>query len=225
MKKFHTPTRQYISLISYYEKQLVGLLVPLFPKRIKPHYFTMLGFIGMCLGAVSYLFTDSYTWMLFIASFGIFLNWFGDIMDGSVARYRKITTNFGFYQDHMIDGFSIFFLCLGITLSGISSTYMWLIVGLLYVLMELHALQKAFVLGYFSVTMGAVGATEGRLFIIFLNFIVFLFPNLRFAIAGYSLQLFDLIAMLGVIVFSMYLTIDFIRSYKTIYSLERHILQ
>lgn len=225
MKKRGAPIRQYSSLISCYEKRFVNALVPYISRTIKPHYLTVLGFLGMCVGAAAYIGSDVYPWMLFVASVGIFLNWFGDIMDGSVARYRKMVTNFGFYQDHMIDGFSIFFLSLGITYSAVTTTSVWLIIGMLYILMELHAMQKALVLGYFSVTMGVVGATEGRLLIMLLNLVVFLFPDLRFVVAGTSLTVFDSIGILGVMVFTLYLTIDFIRSYRAIYWIERKILR
>ncbi len=53
-----------------------------------------------------------------MATAGLIVNWFGDSLDGTVARFRKIERpRYGFFIDHTTDLFSEVFFALGLGLS------------------------------------------------------------------------------------------------------------
>jgi archaetidylinositol phosphate synthase len=88
------------------------------PSWVTPDHLTALGLAGALLAAAGYVASRwSIDW-LWAASAGLLINWFGDSLDGTLARLRKIERpRYGFFLDHTSDLFaqSIVFLALGLS--------------------------------------------------------------------------------------------------------------
>ncbi len=139
---------------------------------------TIFGFLGAVLAGVAYAMVGTGEikgngW-LFVASLGYIINWFGDSLDGSLARYRhEERPNFGFYIDHSIDGLTTMVIFIGMGLSGIARLEITLFALAAYLMAMIHVFLKTHVTGHFEMTSIGIGPTEVRLMGIILNTVLF----------------------------------------------------
>jgi phosphatidylglycerophosphate synthase len=78
----------------------------------------VIGFIGGLVMAAAYWLCNTNKNFLWIVDLGLLINWFGDSLDGSLARYRRIERfQYGYFVDHTVDitTQTIFFLGLGLS--------------------------------------------------------------------------------------------------------------
>src|SRR5207248_10171672 len=86
---------------------------------IMPDHLTILGFLGMAAAGFSYYLSRSHPWAIAAAVGALGANWFGDSLDGTLARVRnRQRPRYGFYVDHIVDTFGALFLVAGLGLSG-----------------------------------------------------------------------------------------------------------
>jgi len=111
---------------------------------------------------------------LFVATLGFFINWFGDSLDGTLARYRKHERpNFGYYVDHAIDGITCLIIFAGIGLSGIARFDITMLALCGWLLLMIQVYLKTHVTGTFEMTSIGIGPTEVRLFVVILNTVLY----------------------------------------------------
>jgi archaetidylinositol phosphate synthase len=83
-----------------------------------PDRLTAVGFFGAMLVAIGYILSNFSPLWLWLSVGGYCFNWFGDSLDGSIARYRKIERpNYGYFIDHSLDALSNMLLIIGMGLS------------------------------------------------------------------------------------------------------------
>ena len=135
-------------------------------------FFALLGAI---LVSVSYQFTGNSLNYLHLANLGIFIHWFGDSLDGRVARLRgEARPLYGHYMDHIMDSIGVVIIFVGISMSPIATSVYWLIALALALLIFNHAYLKASVTNTFKLSISKFGGTEARiLFILFNIFLIF----------------------------------------------------
>src|SRR5207244_8282203 len=118
-KTFRDATREQTSILAPLERVALRELARRMPAWVNSDHLSILGLLGMLMAGVCYAASKQNPLMLHLVNVFIFLNWFGDSLDGTLARYRdRQRPRYGFYVDHIIDTFSIFFLLCGMTLSG-----------------------------------------------------------------------------------------------------------
>ena len=67
------------------------------------------------------------------------MNWFGDSMDGTLARVRKQQRPvYGFYLDHNIDGITLTIVCVGAGLSNMVHFSLAMLVLAVYLLLSIY---------------------------------------------------------------------------------------
>ena len=92
------------SILAEKERQALLWMAARTPHFISPDHLTILGLIGGVLTAVGFVACRVSHWFLALALLGILLNWLGDSLDGTLARYRKIERpRFGYFVDHSCD--------------------------------------------------------------------------------------------------------------------------
>ncbi len=90
-------------LASAERKALYGLVRRL-PARATPDHLTAIGLAGAFLTAVGFIACRWSIAGLALVVVGMFLNWFGDSLDGTLARFRQIERqHYGFFIDHSAD--------------------------------------------------------------------------------------------------------------------------
>src|SRR4029077_4045490 len=83
------------------ERPLVAWLAARLPASIKPDHLTLIGFIGALVCGIAYGASWLSLDLLWVASAGLVINWFGDSLDGTLARFRKIERpRYGFFIDN-----------------------------------------------------------------------------------------------------------------------------
>jgi archaetidylinositol phosphate synthase len=154
------------------------------PNWISSDMMTGLGVIASIIIFLAYIMVGrggpdpKGNWFLMLASFGFFLNWFGDSLDGTLARYRHLERpRFGYYIDHSIDAFSAVMMFLGIGLAGLSDFTVATFTLIGYLLAMISVYLKTHVTGVFVMTNMKLGPTEIRVIAIIFNTLVFLRGN------------------------------------------------
>src|SRR5438552_14359320 len=89
------------------------------PRWVNSDHLTVLGFLGMIMAGVCF-YLAQWSPLAFVgAVVCLAINWFGDSLDGTLARERdQQRPRYGFYVDHMVDSFGAIFLIGGMGLSG-----------------------------------------------------------------------------------------------------------
>jgi phosphatidylglycerophosphate synthase len=155
-------------------------------------------------------------------SLGLVLNWFGDSLDGTLARVRNAQRPiYGFYIDHNIDGLTITIMCIGAGLSPMVkfSTAMLILVG--YLLLSIFTYINAYLKGEFRISYGNLGPTEFRLIVIIINtmFIYFPFKDMYLHILKYKVGIYDAVGFgIAILLFLLFLIsfFVFLRKYKQV---------
>ena len=190
------------------------------PAWVNSDMLTVLGLLGSILAGFAYVMVGrgeikGNPW-LFIASLGFFINWFGDSLDGTLARYRHHERpNYGYYTDHAIDGITTVIIIAAFGLSGIARFDISLLALAGWLLLMIQVYLKTHVTGTFEMTSVGIGPTEIRLFVMLLNTVLFFTgiggyiwtPTLRGAEIGLTIGsiivLFLAIAFLGYYIYQV----------------------
>jgi archaetidylinositol phosphate synthase len=147
------------------------------PRWVTPDHLTGIGFVGAVFTAGSYAASGSQPGFLWLASLGLVINWFGDSLDGTVARLRRIERpRYGYYLDNSIDCIAQLLLAFGIGLSGYVRFDLCLLALVAYLMVSVLSFLRANISNVFQITYAAVGPTEVRVGFVVLNALLIIFP-------------------------------------------------
>jgi archaetidylinositol phosphate synthase len=190
------------------------------PPRIRPDHLTILGFGSMLMAGFFYLCSRWDPRFLLAVNLCIVANWFGDSLDGTLARCRNCQRpRYGYYVDHISDSLGTLFLFTGLVLSGYMSERSAFALLTAYLLLSIESYLVAYTLGEFRISFWKFSPTELRLFLIVGNALLLVKP--RAAILGHSLLLFDIGGMVGTIIMASMLIVSAIRHTRRLYFLEK----
>lgn len=188
------------------ERRVLLWLAARMPRQINSDHLTLLGFVSMFFAGASYAFARWSPLGLLLATIFLALNWFGDSLDGTLARFRNCQRpRYGFYVDHMIDSLGALFLMLGFAASGFVD---WRVAaGMLaaFLLLSIESYLATYTLGVFRMSFAKFGPTEIRILLAIGNIALWLWPNAK--VPGLSWRILDfggVIAIAGM--FLMFLT-------------------
>lgn len=160
------------------ERPALAWLARKMPAWVTPDLLTGIGFAASILIFVSYWLTSISHYFLWLASFGFILNWFGDSLDGTLARYRKIERpRYGFFIDHVTDTFSEILVFIGIGLSPYVDFRVALIGLISYLNISILVYLIMVTKGVFKISLWKIGPTEIRVMAILANTAVFFIGN------------------------------------------------
>lgn len=194
---FNEAERRLDGLTAGLERRLLVFLAARTPREVQPDHLTALGLLATFAAGLAYAWSARDARALHVVNFCLALNWLGDSLDGTLARYRHRTRpRYGFYVDHLCDGFGALFLLGGLALSGLM--HPGLAAGLLvaYYLVNLEIYLATYTVGVFQISVGPIGGTELRLILAGLNLLALRVP--RLSLPGGEWALFDLIALLAI---------------------------
>lgn len=185
-------------LLGDLERRVLPRLARALPAWVMPDHLTGLGLLASTGIAAAYLLTNVHENWLWVASGLLVVQWFGDSLDGTLARTRRIERpRYGYYLDHLTDAYSTFAIGLGLGLSP----YMLLAVGLAiviaYLVLSINVYLETYVFGEFSFSYGSLGPTEVRVLLFGLNTLALIWGPLPFRVLGYGATIFDLAGLLA----------------------------
>lgn len=201
------------------EQKVLYKLALALPEKVVPDHLTILGLIATLISGTAYLLSWNSRWWLFLASFGFVLNWYGDSLDGTLARVRHIERErYGYFVDHIADAFSTVVICLAFGLSPLMRIEIAMILAIGYLLLNVYAHISAYTNSEFRISFMKFGPTEVRLAIILFNTLFFFWSGPVLKFQGINLTIMDL----GGLLFSVaFLAIFFGTSLKTAFYLDK----
>lgn len=193
------PRRIQENLTAATERRILNWICERLPLWWTPDKLTTLGFSGAVLVAIGYVLSNWGANWLWLSVFGYCLNWFGDSLDGSLARYRKIERpNYGYFIDHSLDALANGLLIIGMGLSPYArmDTALFGLSG--YLLLSIHTFISAKIFGVMNLTYLGGGPTEVRIMLIILTICMYVFgPEawIHWPFAGQIFSPFDMFAV------------------------------
>jgi phosphatidylglycerophosphate synthase len=199
--KKHTRVNQ--TLLGPLERPALQWMAARAPQWVTPDILTGLGVVGSAMCFAGYWLSGQSVWWLLFASAGFFVNWVGDSLDGTLARYRKIERpRFGFYIDHTVDAVTEFLTIIGIGMSPFLRLDIAAFALIGYLLMSVHVYIRTAVDGVFKISFGAFGPTEMRAIIVVVNIAIMLAEGWFVTPVVGDLLLFDIIGIVLAIALS-----------------------
>jgi archaetidylinositol phosphate synthase len=189
------------SVLNEAEKKALIWLARKQPVWMTSDIMTLIGFAGALIIAAGYILYDFNFNFLWLSSFGFIVNWYGDSLDGTLARVRnKQRPVYGYYLDHTMDVVNEFIMFFGVGISSLLDMNIALLLFIVYLMISLNVSINAHLRGEFKLTYARMGPTEFRLIIITINTLfalirplrdfscdlMFLKQNLRFGIFDFA---------------------------------------
>lgn len=180
-------------LLGPLERPTLQFLAGKMPAWVNPDMLLGFGLFGSLITLISYWLTNFNSAFLWLASLGFMINWFGDSLDGTLARYRKIERpKYGFFVDHTADSLSTVMIFVGLGLSAYVRLDIAVLACIGYLLMMVLTYINTIVGGEFKISYGKVGPTELRIFAVIVNMIVFFYGNPLLRLPFGTISAFDL---------------------------------
>jgi phosphatidylglycerophosphate synthase len=185
--------------LARFEAWALPKLAAALPARVMPDHLTGLGLLASTGIAVSYMLTNRNPAWLWVASGLLVVQWYGDSLDGTLARYRKIERpRYGFYLDHLTDAYSTLAIGLGLGFSPYMLLSVGLAITIAYLLLSVNVYLETHVFGEFKLGHGVLGPTEARVLLIALNTAIVILGPMRFYVAGVPFTPYDVLGLIGV---------------------------
>ncbi len=157
-------------LLGPLERPVLEWLAVHTPARISPDFCTIFGVFGAAVVFAGYWLSTLDRNFLWLASLGFVINWAGDSLDGTLARYRHIERPvFGFYIDHTLDAVSQMLIFLGLGLSPYVNFTVGCLILIAYMLLSIQVYVRTCAAGEFKISFGRLGPTEIRVLAMLLN--------------------------------------------------------
>lgn len=173
-------------LLGPLERPALQWLAAHLPAWVTPDMMTITGIFGALVIALGYVLSQMHPAFLWLATLGFIINWFGDSLDGTLARYRHIERpKYGFYIDHVSDALTEIVIILGLGLSPYIKFSVASLLCIAYIGMSVLVYVRMNVMGEFRISYGKLGPTEVRVIAIGLNTAMF-FAGVRTFIVNFG---------------------------------------
>ncbi|MCO6449861.1 MAG: CDP-alcohol phosphatidyltransferase family protein [Caldilineales bacterium] len=195
MSELQPHTRINDILLGPLERPALRWLAAHMPAWVTPDILTITGIFGASLALVGYLASNVQLAFLWLACLGMVINWFGDSLDGTLARYRHIERpKYGFFVDHTVDAFNTVLILLGLALSPVLSFSVAVMALIGYLLLSILVYVRTYVDGVFKISFGRLGPTEMRTVIVLLTLYAFFFGSPILSLSFGQVNVFDVVA-------------------------------
>ena len=207
------------SILSGLEKRCLVWMAQRMPKWVNSDHLTALGLLGMLGAGASFWAATDQPLALFGVVIFLFLNWFGDSLDGTLARVRNAQRpKYGYYVDHIVDVFGAFFLIGGLGLSSFMSRPIAAALMVVYLMVASEIYLAAYAVGTFRIHFMKLGPTELR--ILFAIGTLYLLHNPYVTVMGTPYLLFDFGGVCAIAGLLVALLVTVARNTHTLYLRE-----
>ena len=164
------------NLLARAERRVLNRLCAAMPVWVTPDMLTFTGMFGALLVLAGYLASNLNDDWLWLSVGGYCVHWFGDSLDGSLARFRNIERpRYGYFLDHSCDGLATTLILAGIGFTPFVSLEAALIALCGYLLLAIHAFLSVRVLGELRLSYLNLGPTELRVILVALTLAMYIF--------------------------------------------------
>ena len=167
------------SFINGIEKRALVWLAKRMPRWVNSDMLTAVGTLGALIVAIGFALSCLNVQWLWLSSFGLLVNWFGDSLDGTLARVRDCQRPvYGYYVDHTVDCINEGFMFIGAGLSPFLHLDLALLAYAIYLVLTINVSINAHLKGEFRLTYFKLGPTEFRIIVIVANTLLISIPAL-----------------------------------------------
>jgi phosphatidylglycerophosphate synthase len=195
--------REHGSLLAAPERRLLIWIAGRLPAAINSDHLTVLALAAMALAGVAFALARTVPGALWLVVVALALNWFGDSLDGTLARVRRAERpRYGFYVDHVLDLLGISLLLGGLACSGYMTPLVALALLVAYLLVTGEVFLATAAHGVFRMSFLWVGPTELRILLAIGTLALFGDPRVDLGVLGHH-RLFDVggvLAAIGLVV-------------------------
>jgi phosphatidylglycerophosphate synthase len=218
--EFKSATRLQKSFLAPIERRALDRLARRMPEWVTSDQLTLLGFAAMLAAGLCYGLARWWAPSLLIVNALLAINWFGDSLDGTLARARnKQRPRYGFYVDHIVDAFGILSILCGLALSGYMSWSAALAFLVAYFMLSIDVYLATYTIGTFKMSFYKFGPTELRILLAAGNIAAFLHPKTQ--AFGSERLFFDVGAVVAIALMAAVIIISVARNTITLYRAER----
>lgn len=194
--------RELDSLLSSHERRVLEWMARRVPAWVSSDQLTLVGLFGTALAGLAFWGATWHQWSLLGVLPALALNWFGDSLDGTLARVRHAQRpRYGFYVDHIIDVVGAGLLLGGVALSGYMSPLVALALLASYLMVSAEVYLATHACGVFRLSFVKLGPTELRIVLAIGALSLLHTPIVTLGSAG-AYRLFDLgglVAIMGLL--------------------------
>jgi archaetidylinositol phosphate synthase len=192
-------TREHRSLLASAEQRLLIAIARRLPRWLSSDHLTLLGLLSMPAAGLAFATIGTTSWSAAALALALVANWFGDSLDGTLARVRgQQRPRYGYYVDHVIDLAGAAALLAGMGASGLVQPSIALALLAAYFLVSAETYLATHTVGVFRLSFAGIGPTELRILLAAGGFYVAASPWVD--VAGHRVRLLDasgLIAIAG----------------------------
>jgi len=210
-------TRVHDSFLAGVEKRCLIWMANRLPAAVNSDHLTVLAGVAMFGAGLCYW--NGTPAMLFLSISLLALNWFGDSLDGTLARVRHHERpRYGFYVDHVLDALCMLFIFAGLILGG----HISLAIGggflLAYYLLTIEIALATHAVGVFRISFWKFGPTELRILLALGSLRLMHSDFVR--VAGSDYRLFDIGGAIGIAALVLTFIVSAVRNAHTLYRAE-----
>jgi archaetidylinositol phosphate synthase len=195
--------REHGSLLAASEKRLLIWIAQRLPGSIHSDHLTLLALVAMAAAGAAYAVAAVVPQALWLVVVALGVNWFGDSLDGTLARVRRVERpRYGFYVDHVLDIVGISLLLGGLACSGYMTPLVAAVLLVAYLLVTAEVFLATAAHGVFRMSFLWVGPTELRIVLAIGTLALFRDPHVDLGALGRH-PLFDVggvVAAAGLVV-------------------------
>jgi archaetidylinositol phosphate synthase len=159
-----THIRQHGSLLAAPEKRLLIWIAHRLPRGINSDHLTLLALAAMAGAGAAFAAARFWPPALWLVVVALLVNWFGDSLDGTLARVRRVERpRYGFYVDHVLDIAGITLLLGGLGSSGHMTPLVAMMTLVAYLLVSAEVFLATAAHGVFRMSFLWLGPTELRI--------------------------------------------------------------
>lgn len=215
---FRSATRIHGSFLAAAEKRALIWMAERMPPAINSDHLTAIGFAAQLATGVCYALAARDRRMLLAVILCLALNWFGDSLDGTLARVRQQQRpRYGFYVDHMIDSIGATAMMVGLALSGYMHPVIAIGLLIAFLLLSIQSYLATYTIGEFHLSFWRFGPTELRILLAIGNLALF---KWAWVIHG-RYRLFDIGGAIGLVGMSLMLIVSTLKNTLRLYREER----
>jgi len=216
-----THVRQHGSILAGVEKAALIWMAQRLPRWINSDHLTLLGFGSMLLAGAAYWGARWNRWALLLVILALALNWFGDSLDGTLARVRDHQRpRYGFYVDHVLDMVGTFTLLGGLALSGFMNPFLALTMLAAYLTAAAEEFLSTHVRQVFHLSFLRVGPTELRIILAIGTLYLLYKPCVHLGSLG-EFRLFDIGGVVAIAGLATKVAVSAIRNTRALYLAEK----
>ena len=216
MPEFREAKRSLTSVLAPLEKRTLLWLAARLPSWVNSDHLTALALAAMVAAGLSYCLARVSPAGLLLVVVCLAVNWFGDSLDGTLARVRQHQRpRYGFYVDHVVDAAGAVFLLGGLGMSGYMSPFVALALLVAYLLLMVETFLATYTLGTFTMSYFKIGPTELRILLAIGNMVLLVHPMAD--VFGRVYRLFDVGGVVAIVGMAFTLVVAVAKHTRALY--------